>query len=358
MKKVLLGLLGIVVLVVGGAAVFLATKSPAQRPPDPTPSASTPDLVKRGEYQVEHVAFCTHCHSDPQTDRWAMPEKAGSKASGGFCWDDKMHFPGKMCAANITPDRDTGLGAWSDGEILRAMREGVDRKGAALFPLMPYLNYAKMSDNDAKSVIAYLRTLAPVSRARPERELKPPLNIIVKFMPKPLEGSVPEPDRADRTAYGKYLVKIGSCETCHTPVNEKHEPLPGMAFAGGQEFLFPWGGSVRSSNLTPHETGLGGRTKEAFIALFKSFTDPAVANVPVSPRENTVMPWLKIAGMTEEDLGAIYDYLRTVPSVANSVEKRPAPTAPAPTPHEAAAATAPAEGATTATAPAAGAAAK
>jgi cytochrome c553 len=122
-------------------------------------------------------------------------------------------------------------------------------------------------------------------------------------------------------AYGRYLSMIASCADCHTPA-EKGEPVPGMDYAGGFEFKFP-GGTVRSLNITPDpETGIGIWTKEDFVARFKAFADSASQNVPVTMNEfNTPMPWIMYAGMSDEDLGAIYTYLRTLKPVKNQVEK-------------------------------------
>jgi mono/diheme cytochrome c family protein len=199
----------------------------------------------------------------------------------------------------------------------------VDKQGEALFELMPYSAFRHMSDDDAQSVVAYLRTLPAVPGQKPARELKFPLPIVVKFMPQPLTGPVAAPDKNDKVAYGRYLVSVSGCEICHTPVDAQHQPLPGKAFSGGQPFPFEKGGAVVSANITPHQTGLGGRTRENFIALFKAYTAPESRNVEVAPNKNTVMPWLMYSGMTEEDLGAIYDYLRTVNPLENRVEKFP-----------------------------------
>jgi mono/diheme cytochrome c family protein len=236
-------------------------------------------------------------------------------------------MPGKVCAPNITPDPETGIGGWSDGEILRAIREGVDREGNALF-MMPYLEYRSLSDEDAHSVVAYLRTLPPVKNRVPPTEIDFPISLFAKFGPQPLAGPVPEPAHQDKVAYGRYLTKIGVCQFCHSPIDNRHRTLPGQDFSGGHEFKGPWG-LVRSSNLTPHETGLGQRDEKAFVAMFKAFAVPA-AEVPKVPLDkNTVMGWLGRAHMTEEDLGAIYAYLKTVPAHDHAVEKRPLPLVPA-----------------------------
>src|SRR5206468_11541394 len=136
---------------------------------------------------VEHVADCLGCHSD-HTDGFGFPVKPGTEGEGGFPFDAKLGVPGLVCAQNITPDPETGLGRWSDDEILRAMREGVDRNGDALFPMMPYQHFRYMSDEDAKSIVVYVRTLKPIHNQVPPKHLDFPVHFIAKFIPKPLHG--------------------------------------------------------------------------------------------------------------------------------------------------------------------------
>jgi hypothetical protein len=320
MKKLLVVLLGIALVAVAGLALYLATYKPAQRPASAEKVEITPARVQRGEYLARHVAFCYACHAEHDWTRFAGPIQ-GTPGVGGDCLKADQGAPGMICNPNITSDPETGLGAWTDGEILRALREGVDRDGNALFPMMPYEEYRKMSDEDARAVVAYLRTVPPVESAPPETQLDFPVSFFIKMVPKPLDGPVPEPDPSDPVRYGEYLADIAACKFCHTPVGEKHRPLPGKLFAGGHPLVGQWG-RVRSSNLTPHETGLGNLSREEFIGLFRSFADESAA-APVKDGRNTCMPWYVYAGMTDGDLGAIYAYLRSLPPVENRVETWP-----------------------------------
>jgi hypothetical protein len=218
-------------------------------------------------------------------------------------------FPGRLCIRNITPDVESGIGGWSDGEILRAMREGVSRDGDALFPIMPWFMYQSLSDEDAAAVIAYLRAQPPVKSFRPDRVLDFPLNIIFRFYPKPLDGPVATPPRSDTVAYGGYLARIARCEFCHTArIRGQVEPLPDRLYSGGVPFVMGTR-TQYSKNLTPHATGLGDWTKDMFIARFRLHTAP----FPVTEEDNSEMDWVAFSGMTDEDLGAIWDFLRTVP---------------------------------------------
>jgi hypothetical protein len=186
---------------------------------------------------------------------------------------------------------------------------------------MPYFNYANLSEEDAYSIIAYIRTLKPIEGSYPDKELNFPLNMIVKTLPIKTYAPKPEVDRSNAVGYGKYLVSISGCAECHTQSIEG-EPVKGMEFAGGSEFKLPFG-TIRTANISPDtETGIGNWDKDLFVKRFKAFDPEHNDYMSVKAGEfNTVMPWTMYAGMTEEDLGAIYDYLRTVKPVKNQVVK-------------------------------------
>jgi mono/diheme cytochrome c family protein len=191
-----------------------------------------------------------------------------------------------------------------------------------LFPLMPYPNYGRMAREDIEAIVAYLRTLKPVEYTAPPRDLAMPLPLIVRTMPRPAEFR-PIPPREDRVAYGEYMTNAAGCAECHTPMDDQGTRLPGMEFAGGFEFPMPGGSVVRAANITPDaDTGIGTWSEQQFIDKFKAFEGvPARTLTPAEQRENTVMPWLQYAGMTSEDLGAMYAYLRTMKPVVNRVQK-------------------------------------
>lgn len=331
MKKVLLAALAVVLVGALGVVGFVGLLRPRVREAPSLKVEPTPEKLARGRYLVENVTVCFHCHSQSDMSLFGTPPKPGTLGAGGMCMGPETGFPGTMCASNLTPDAETGLGQWTDGEIIRAIREGVSRDGRPLMPIMPYRLYRELSDEDAQAIVAWLRTIPAVRNPLAPTRLDFPLNVIARLMPEPVEHPVPMPSRSDTVAYGRYLATVGGCVECHTPVDEQHEPLPGKQFAGGQEFELEKGAVVRSANLTPHATGLGGLSREVFIRLFKRHALPE-ARRQVEPRFNTVMAWMSYAGMTEEDVGAIYDYLKTVPPVENSVTSWSAPRAAAPTP--------------------------
>jgi hypothetical protein len=230
--------------------------------------------------------------------------------------------PGRVQAQNITSDPEFGIGAWTDGEVIRAVREGVNRKGEALFPMMPYPGFREMSDEDVRSVLVYLRTLPPIHHEIAPRQLDFPVNLLVRLSPKPVTAPVVAPDPKDTLAYGKYLVTIAGCRDCHTPHDDKGQLVPGMDFSGGWLMVGPWG-RVVTANLTPDpDNYMGQASREEFIGRFKAFEHLSEAgeNAPVAPPgKNTVMGWPRYAGMTPEDLGAIYDYLKTVKPIKKKI---------------------------------------
>lgn len=322
--RILVRILAVVVLIAAAGLAWLALRKPDQRPPSTDKIEATPERLARGEYLVEHVSDCFGCHSDHHWDRFAIPIKAGTKGQGGYAFDAKLGVPGVVQAQNITQDKETGLGDWTDGEILRAFREGVNRKGEALFPMMPYEGFHAMSDEDARSVVVFLRTVPAVNHPIAPRRLDFPVNLMIKFAPKPLTGPVSAPDPKDSLAYGKYLVTIAGCAVCHTPHDDKGRPVAGAEFTGGWALVGPWG-RVVSANLTPDpDNYMGQASRDEFIGRFKSFETLGDESAPVAPPgKNTVMAWPMFSGMTREDLGAIYDYLKTLPPVKKKINKFP-----------------------------------
>jgi hypothetical protein len=328
--KLLGALVGVMILLLGAVLAWLVLRSPASRPAETEKFAATPTRLARGEYLAKHVCDCFGCHSD-HNNFLGMPVKPGTEGQGGFVFDKTFGVPGVVCAQNITPDYETGLGSWTDGEVLRAIREGVSRDGHALFPMMPYGALRDMGDEDARAIVVYMRTLEPIRHAVTPTRLDFPVNLMIKSGPKPVVGPVVIPDDVkDHLAYSRYIVTIAGCQDCHTPHDDHGQPIAGREFSGGWAMNGPWGCNV-SANITPHpNTFVGQATRGLFIARFKGFAtmaDPAEQR-PAQPGMNTIMPWIAFSGMTEQDLGAIYDYLHTeVKPIANEVVSFPdAPT--------------------------------
>lgn len=275
----------------------------------------SPDKVDRGEYLANHVMVCMDCHSSRDWSKFSGPIKPGTLGAGGEKFLENMGFPGNFYSKNITP---YNLKDWTDGEIYRAITSGVSKDGRAMFPVMPYHAYGKAATEDIYAVIAYIRTLDPIENSVPDSELKFPMNFIVNMIPQEPQPVEKVPSKSNSVEYGKYLVTAGACVDCHTPF-DGGRPVEGKSYSGGREFPMP-SGKLTSANITPHKTGIGNWTKEQFISRFKSYNLPYDEIQTVGQSDfNTIMPWAMYAGMTEEDLAAMYDYLMTVEPIENSV---------------------------------------
>jgi mono/diheme cytochrome c family protein len=315
---------GSVVALLGMAAGVLELRSPSQRPVDATKryGASSPERVARGKYIANAEAHCMDCHSERDWKTHGGPALPGLEGAGWNVPAAENHMPGRVFAPNITPDVETGIGALSDDAIARALREGVSHDGRALF-MMPWKNFRGLSDDDVGAVIAYLRSLAPVSKRREVTKIDPPVSWMVKAMPEPLTAPVPATTTTDPVARGRHLAQVGQCQDCHTPVDARHQPLPGMAFAGGQEFVLG-GVTYRSANITPHASGISHYDEALFI---KTIRTGNVGGRRLAP----IMPWLAMRDLSDDDLKALWAYLKTVAPVAHDVERAPLEVAANPT---------------------------
>ncbi len=317
--KFIVYLVGVVALVAGAGLAYLFIHYPAVPAPEDVHIQATPERLARGQYLVENVVGCVVCHADREWTQYSGPVIASTKGKGG----QRFGFgaePFVLYARNITP---SGVGTWTDGELLRAVTMGVSRDGTPLFPLMPYPRYARMSRDDVEAIIAYLRTLPAVpAQTVPARSLDFPLPLIVRTIPT-TPSHRPVPAAADRVAYGEYLVNAAVCADCHTPRDAQGTPLTGMAFAGGEPFSPNGVGLVRSANITADAvTGIGTWTEDQFVEKFRAFrSTPARTLAGAERLQNTEMPWTYYAGMHDDDLRAIYTYLRSVPPVVHRVEK-------------------------------------
>jgi len=310
--------IGVLAAIVCLLTIFFFNKYPDISPPSSVRVEATPERIARGEYLANHVTVCIDCHSTRDWSKFSGPITPGTYGKGGDEFNEQVGgVPGKIFASNITP---AGIKDYTDGELIRTFTTGVTRTNRPLFPLMPYYAYNHLTQEDAFSIVAYVRSLTPIENKVSESTLNFPMNLIVRTIPPHSFDPTPPIDSSDQIAYGRYVASISACADCHTPA-EKGEPIPGMDYAGGFTFVFP-GGVVRTANITPDpQTGIGNWTKEDFVARFKAFTSPE-STPDVQPEDfNTPMPWTMYAGMTEKDLGAIYEYLRTVPPVHNAVER-------------------------------------
>jgi mono/diheme cytochrome c family protein len=286
----------------------------------PAPSVHitmTPSRVARGKY-VYTVAGCDGCHSPRDWSRFAGPV-AASKRGQGVGFPAELGFGTDLSSANITPDAETGIGLWSDGEKIRAIRDGIGRGGRTLHPLMR--RYRRMSDEDVYSLVAYLNTLHPLRHAvgKPTMPFLWPLLARENVRP---AGRVAEPDRHNRIRYGEYLATMAGCRGCHTAA--RTSPFGRALFAGGRRFHLA-GGTVISTNITPDPyTGIGRWSEQDWVDRVYRYREYAEQESPkVGPGSLTVMPWLELSQMREDDLKAIFAYFRAQKPVYRLIDPHP-----------------------------------
>lgn len=265
-------------------------------------AARAETAVERGAYLVTTIGACGNCHSPRDASGRIVP---GTELSGGFSFDDAV---GHVVGPNITPDRETGIGAWTDSQIITALREGRRPDGTTIGPPMPIPVYKELSDDDAAAIAAYLRSLAPVRHAVARTEYKIPLPPSYG----PPVTHVAEPKRDDKFAYGRYLATFGHCVLCHTAPGGGMPFDMSRAFAGGRQLpaMTHPGATIVSRNITSDpQDGIGKWTDDEI----RRATTEGVR--PDGTKLVRTMPFDWYVNMTGADLDAIVAFLRTVPPI-------------------------------------------
>ena len=306
-----------------GGVLMLACTARFIRPVDKAPFPSTPERLARGEYLVRSVAACGACHGARLSGSWLEEEPAETPLSGGNTIADEG---ARLWVPNITSDPETGLGTWSDDEVMRAIRDGIRPDGKLLFPAMPFNDFQHLSDEDARSIVVYLRSLPP-TRAPAAREAN-----VIPFFARffllkvgvahhaPVHD-IPAPP-ADPQSQGAYLVSVAGCTYCHSRTargdpREAGDPL----FMAGSEAPFddPRLGKVWAANLTPcPDTGLGRFSEEQVKQAIRTgirLDGKTMAPPMFAFRQH-------YSGMTDEDLTAVVAFLRALPPSKNKVPER------------------------------------
>ncbi len=260
----------------------------------PITNAGTP--LERGEYLVNSIAACGNCH----TPRDPGGAPIADQALAGYP-DFYSAPPYDLHAPNITPDSKTGIGDWTDEQIIRAIREGVRPDGRVLGPPMPFNLYRDISDSDVRAIVAYLRSIPAVEHTVPTSVYRMPLPPSWG----PPVTTVADVDPADTVAYGAYLAgPVGHCVDCHSPLGENGPDIDHRRGHGGIAFDGPWGTSV-SSDLTP--TGLSRWSDDEVKSMITTGVRPD--GTPMMPP----MPYAHYARIADSDVDAIVAYLRTLP---------------------------------------------
>jgi mono/diheme cytochrome c family protein len=263
---------------------------------------------QRGAIVFAMAAGCG-CHTSQEG-----PVGAGGRAI-------KTPF-GVFYSTNITPDDATGVGAWSDVELVAAIREGYARGTGVEAPVMPYYQYAGMADRDVQDLVAYLRTLAPVRRENRAAEVNVPFQRLAYRLWRALfapRSAPPAEAPTEPLARGRYLADhVGVCTDCHTPRGRLGVPDTSLYLAGTEDG--PNGDPV--PNITPDRaTGLGKWTENQIVQLLQSGMKPNMDNVQGLMGEvvDGVAGGPGYARVPEAELRSIAKYLRTVPPIRHEV---------------------------------------
>jgi len=255
-------------------------------------AAETP--LERGAYLVKTIGACGNCHTPKGARGVPIADK---EMAGGFKFDEK---PFTAYASNLTPDPETGIGKWTDQQIIDAIRKGKRPDGSTIGPPMPIELYRDIAEDDVKAIVAYLRSLKPVKNKVPKSVYRIPLP--PSYGPVTTAKTV---SRGDKVAYGAYLAgPIGHCTECHsTPDARGVADFKNGLGGGGREFRGPWG-VVVASNITPNN--LGTWTDEE---IKKSITTGQRKTGPI--KGPMAIGFYK--DISPSDLDAMVAYLRTMP---------------------------------------------
>ena len=324
MKKLLESLKTAAIVVAGLLAIIVAlvvvkfyVMSPSKRAAPDLTAPRTAEAIERGRYLAENVAACTECHS-PLTDEGGVEAPTRGRIGAGRDFGDSgPNSPAHLRGSNITPDIATGLGTWTDGEIARAVREGVSHDGRVLFPQMPYRTYGQtLGDGETLDIIAYLRSLPAITNDPGRTEVRFPVSMFVRTAPLALTTSpTPAPSPSDKLSRGRWLLRTASCNDCHDSIDDHMQKLEGKALGGG--FRFPLGerGVAVAPNISSDPaTGVGAYTDEDLLRAIEDGKGK-------DGRRLYAMPWSSYRGMTREDKAALIAALRVVPAVVNQVPR-------------------------------------
>jgi len=284
---------------------------------------ATPARLARGEYIVDHLASCGACHTQRKSGLAFDAERAdGGYLAGGNVLSDASFA---LWVPNLTGDLETGLGKWTDDQLMRAIRDGVRPDGSFMFPVMPYPDYRFISDEDVRAIVAYLRSVPKVHQTRT------PIHNDLPFLAKVGIGmgmvqhapakDVPPPPANDPLKRGEYLAHLGHCQSCHALGTTGPRAPDDEAFMDGSDKPFdtPGIGKVWAPNLTPDpETGLGRYSAEQVEASLRS--GKRLDGKPMAYPMSSFIPHL--SGMSEEDLAALVSWLRSLKPVKHQVPPR------------------------------------
>ena len=289
---------------------------PRSRPLTNRTFEATPARLARGKYLSDTALTpCVLCHSPLDVSGGGLKVAEGKAFAGRPFAPDGVPF---ATAPNLTPDRETGIGTWSDDMLARAIREGISHDGRAIFPVMPYQRFRRMSDEDLAALVVYLRSLPPIRNPMAPTKIPFPLNRLINGVPEPVDGPVAA-DLSSAEKRGEYLVRIAICADCHSTRDDQGNAARGMDFAGGTLMPFEGRPTIATANITPAVNGIPYYTEELFIETLRTGKVRSRALDPM-------MPTAMYRRMTDQDLKDIFAYLKTLKPVDHFVDNSLPPT--------------------------------
>jgi mono/diheme cytochrome c family protein len=289
---------------------------PRKRPLRNIVFAHTESRRLRGQYLAEGPLACFRCHSDRDWTQDGAPVLPGRKGAGHVF--DKEGIP-NLIAPNITPDTETGAGRWSDDTLARAIREGIGHDGRTLHPQMWSAAFSKLPDEDVAAIVVYLRSLPAIRNALPRTHLTLSQKFRFNTMPEPVLDARPQPSFATPKEHGEFLEYAANCAGCHTDWYHPGSAVNGQLFAGGNLISAPTGEEIFSPNLTPDPSGISYYDENLFLQVIRTGK--------VGARKlHGVMPWAFYRSMNDDDLKAIFAWLRSQNPVRHIVDNTEPPT--------------------------------
>lgn len=261
-------------------------------------AASAQTSVERGNYLVNTIMACGNCHTPRGPGGVPLMDK---QLSGGLRFDEPVF---DVTASNITPDPDTGIGRWRDGDIKKLLTTGIRPDGVQVAPIMPFNFYKGITPRDLDAVVAYLKSVPAVKNQVPTPVYKVP----VTGAPYPdAQKPITEAAMRDPLVRGRYLAAIGHCMECHTPMIQGRHEFDTALGKGGREFAGPWGVSVSANITSSKKSGLG----DADGATIKR---AIIQGIGKDGRKlKPPMAFAAYARMTDQDLDALVAWVRSLP---------------------------------------------
>jgi mono/diheme cytochrome c family protein len=267
--------------------------------------ASTPERVARGRYLSFGPPHCIACHSE--TD----PNKPGRQPIPGRIFSGTHNPRTGLVNPNLTPDPETGSGTWTDEQLVRAIRAGIGHDGRQLSATHDFPAFSAFTDEDVQSIVVYIRSVPPIRNPLPKTlPISEQVNRDRLLLAPPVEPSKSD-GAGDPVRRGAYLVRVGTCVHCHTPKDPQGNHLLSHLFGGG-----PSDAGV-AANITFDPSGISQYDEAMFIQTMRTGKVGGIREL------KNGMPWKYLGDLTDEDLRAIFAYLRTLPPVKHRVSTSP-----------------------------------